>query len=238
MTVALLLKELLTGRWCGICDRPIKKGFICQGCWEELRGAVIENFGCFYCGRRSTNGVVCWRCQRKDGLSGGVSLFRYQSKTGRLLHKFKYERQKECARIIEKMIEWWWERVGKKIEIIDYWRRHGFKLTYVPISKRRERWRGFNQAKFIAQVLSGILRLGVWEGIKKTKNTPPRVGLSKRERWLSVRGCFEVIKPTEGVSGVVVVDDVITTGATLKEMGRVLKKSGIKEVWFLSLLKT
>ncbi len=182
--------------------------------------------------------MVCWQCQKEGGLRGGISLFKYRPKTSQLLHNFKYERQLQEIKIIKQMIMWWWKEVGKQLEIIKYWKKKNFKLSYVPISKRRKGWRGFNQAQLIAKVVSRVTGLKVWEGMERVKNTPPRVGLSKKERWLSVRGCFGIKEKSKNVDGVVVVDDVITTGATLKEIARVLKRGGVGEVWFLSLLKT
>ena len=134
------------------------------------------------------------------------------------------------------MIDFWWKQIGKEAALVDYWQKNKMLVTYVPVSGYRKRWRGFNQSKLIAQAVSGVLGLELWEGIRKVKNTPPRAGFSKKERWQGVRGVFRT-KQAVGNEGLVVVDDVITSGATIKEIGRVLTAGGAKEVWFLGLLQ-
>ena len=232
----LRIKELLTGRWCDVCNRPIKNGWVCDICWRKIESLIIKKPRCFYCQRESVAGVVCWVCRRKRGVLGGLSMFYYRSGSKDLIHRFKYEKRKEVIRTIEKMIDFWWKQIGKEAALVDYWQKNKMLITYVPVSGYRKRWRGFNQSRLIAQIISKVLGLAVWGGIERVKNTPPRVGFSKKERWWGVRGVFEVKQDFQG-SGLVVVDDVITSGATVKEVARVLISNKVREVWFLSLLQ-
>ena len=100
------------------------------------------------------------------------------------------------------------------------------------------RTRGFNQSALMAGVLSrsnGIpLRLDM---LHKIKDTPPQVGLSRAARMRNLRGAFRAKAGVKEMS-VVLIDDVITTGATMRECAKALKKAGATEVIAVSLART
>jgi ComF family protein len=98
----------------------------------------------------------------------------------------------------------------------------------VPLHKKRRRKRGYNQVELIGERLSS--RTGIpmkTHHLVKTANTPPQVGLSYAERQRNVRGYFDVVDPAE-LSGkrILLIDDVLTTGATVTESTRVLVRKG------------
>lgn len=103
----------------------------------------------------------------------------------------------------------------------------------IPLSKKRLRERGFNQAELIAEFLSQKTAIKVESGVlEKIKHTESQVKAGKREKRLqNLKGTFRVSRP-ELIRGknIILVDDVATTGATLSEARRVLKKSGAKEI--------
>ncbi len=110
-------------------------------------------------------------------------------------------------------------------------------LVPVPLHPRREKERGFNQARIMAKELAKIKRLELSEGIlQKQKNIPAQTSLEAEERKKNVRGAFKV-KRGEEIEGKVLllIDDVFTTGATLTECARVLREAGAKEVRALTL---
>jgi len=107
-----------------------------------------------------------------------------------------------------------------------------FILIPVPLEKRRLKWRGFNQAEELAKELSKFLKIPmVGNCLLKIKNTFPQVELSEEEREKNVLGAF-LVKNKNGIKGkkILLVDDIFTTGSTLKECARVLKESGAREV--------
>ncbi len=108
-------------------------------------------------------------------------------------------------------------------------------LVPIPLHSSRQQERGFNQAELLCQAMvkhsSGVLRLN--SALLKTKETLPQVGLSRSRRMENIRGAFCLGSEIEKDSHYILVDDVVTTGATLKECARVLKKHGAKEVWGL-----
>ena len=108
----------------------------------------------------------------------------------------------------------------------------GTVLCPIPLHKRKLKWRGFNQAEEIAKHLSEALSIPLYSDILvKTKNTTPQVELEGIERRINMLGVFEV-KSRERVQNknILLVDDVYTTGATMREAQKVLQQAGAKQV--------
>jgi len=152
----------------------------------------------------------------KDGLRGLIHLLKYEGVTpacsplGAMLAKAIAELLPAC-------------RDGKPL------------LLAVPLHRNRRRARGFNQAEAIAAAATKHLRaeLEFATGVLiRRRETISQVGLSREERIENMRGAFRVSVPAR-VKGrsVIVVDDVMTTGTTLSECARVLKRAGAEQVW-------
>jgi len=108
-----------------------------------------------------------------------------------------------------------------------------FLLIPVPLAKRRIRWRGFNQAEEIAKNLAEYLEIPLINDVLiKTKETLPQIDLAEEARKENIKGAF-LIKNEEKIKGkkILLIDDVYTTGSTLEESSRILKKAGAREVW-------
>jgi ComF family protein len=104
----------------------------------------------------------------------------------------------------------------------------------------RRRWdRGFNQAELLARELSRRVGVPVDRRLLRTRSTAPQAGLSAAERRLNVRGAFRAAGEQAGIRGkrLIVVDDVMTTGATLAACTRALKRAGAAEVAVLTLAR-
>ena len=109
----------------------------------------------------------------------------------------------------------------------------------VPLHPERLRERGYNQAELIARPLAKRLDLRLVEHLlARTKPRPPRLLLSRRERWESVRGAY-VTRPGRKVDNlrILLVDDVMTTGATLDACARALKKAGAAAVFGITVAR-
>jgi ComF family protein len=112
----------------------------------------------------------------------------------------------------------------------------------VPLHASKRRERGFNQAELIVRAAAKQLptRVGIAPGLlKRQRPTHSQVGLTREERVTNMRGAFRVTDP-ERVKGrtVIVVDDVMTTGTTVSECARVLKKAGAEKVWAATVART
>lgn len=112
-------------------------------------------------------------------------------------------------------------------------------ITWVPLSRRRKRSRGYDQAQLIARQISGILGLDCVPCLKKLRNNPAQSGTgSAKKRRENVEGIYAPLCP-EQIQGkhILLVDDVVTTGATLSQCAKVLTKAGAAKVTAVSLAR-
>jgi predicted amidophosphoribosyltransferase len=112
-------------------------------------------------------------------------------------------------------------------------------IVPVPLHPRRERERGFNQAKILAEIVAHHFNLTLIEALKRIKNTKPQAKIKDIEkRMQNIFNCF-AIKSPEAIQGknIILIDDVFTSGATINEAVKVLKQNGAKKVIALVLAK-
>ncbi len=114
-----------------------------------------------------------------------------------------------------------------------------FLLIPIPLHQKRLIWRGFNQSELLAKEVGNFFKVGVnSEILRRNKNTLPQTELNEKERKLNIKNIFvcqnkDVIKNKK----IILIDDVFTTGSTLNEAAKTLKKFGAKEVWGLVLAR-
>lgn len=98
----------------------------------------------------------------------------------------------------------------------------------MPLYKYDFKERGFNQSEVLANFLSKNLNLNIFKGLEKIKRTKPQATLNFEERKINLKDCFQVSqKPPKNI---ILIDDIMTTGFTLLECGKILKKSGAKNI--------
>jgi len=114
----------------------------------------------------------------------------------------------------------------------------GFDLIVpIPLSSTRMRERGFNQSELIARLLAQRFEIPLCtKGLIRTRNTPNQARLSQKERWTNLHGAFKINHShITTYSNILLVDDLLTTGATLSEAARLIKESGARNVSALTL---
>lgn len=201
--------------------------YICPACMSKVR--VLRPV-CPYCERPSIDGFTHPKCAKKYGLDGLISLWKYEGVVKKAIWaiKFKYatevgeELSGICAENLRNILP----------------SGYGFEAVVpIPIHWHRQNVRGFNQSQLIGKVVAR--QLG-WKFepdllIKKLP-TASQVDIPVSERKRNLRGVFE-IKGTHVPASAVLFDDVFTTGSTLKEAAKTLKRAGVKKVWGLTLAR-
>ena len=217
--------------------------YICAQCEIFL---VEASFICPVCRQASFTGERHRLCAPKYGLQGLVSVWEYEGAAQRLVHCIKYNGVTHA--------------IGESIEracssMVFNQRRFGTFLsflfspdtlvTFVPMHSKKEKRRGFNQAELFANMLAKRTKSTAASLLQKSKETKPQVDLDKEQRKVNVKDSFVMANVSGGTLSVpittlsvVLVDDVWTTGATMQECCRVLKKAGIREVWGFTLART
>lgn len=161
----------------------------------------------------------------EDGYcDGAVSIFQYTGMVKESLIRFKFYNKPSYYRTYARLIA---DKLGKMADV----RQYDLVLS-VPLHRRKEFSRGYNQARLIAKALARELKLPERSGLlKRYRYTEAQSLLDKQKRNQNVKGAFAVISPgkIEGKS-ILLVDDILTTGSTLEECGRMLKQAGARKV--------
>jgi len=151
-----------------------------------------------------------------------------------LLKNLKYKFAKELAPLAGYLAA---KRLEEKIKKKNIFGKHFFKacIVPVPLSKKRQTWRGFNQADLISQFVANYFNLKYEPCLMRIKHKKAQAKLAEHERLLNMANCFQLISPAP--KRVILIDDVVTTGATINECAKVLKANGTKEVMVLAVAK-
>lgn len=190
------------------------------------------------CGKPSWNGLVHPGCKRRGNTDGVLAVVSYKGIIKKLLYQFKYkpyisDLKTPLARLMcEGLIqnETFMSFINSSPQV---W------ITCVPIGKKRELMRGYNQSALLAKEIA--IRLGVpfaHNLLLRLRETQPQFELKKEERVENLKNAFGVNgKYSQKLIGktIIIVDDIATTGSTLRECGKVLKRSGAKRVLGVAL---
>lgn len=225
------LIDLLFPRRCPVCDGIVmpKGRLICRPCMKKL--SFVKDPVCKRCGKEiiSSDIEYCFDCVRhKRTFEYGRALINYDEKAGSSMAKIKYRNKREyldfygeaiCARY-EKVIR----RMGADV------------LVPVPVHPSRRRERGFNQAELLARRIGERLGIPVSpQMLIRNKKTMPQKGLDPGGRLKNLEEAFTAGQVLKEVEGVILVDDIYTTGSTIEACTRALKKAGVKRVYFLAI---
>lgn len=231
------LISLILPRTCPGCNKALrnKSGaeIICHECWSSLK-KNIPPF-CHRCGRHinidSGMSKICPECESKViHFDRAFSPCIYEGLVKELIHKFKYGQRDDYGRILSRLlVEFIKEYNLPPIEHFDM-------LIPIPLHKQRLREREFNQSEILARYLSEEFPLQVSSDILlRNRNTVTQTGLTQDERCKNVENSFSVenVQKLKGKM-VILIDDVLTTGATCSEAARVLKENGASIVFVLT----
>ena len=212
---------------------------ICYGCGE------VGSYLCEFCRNKKIiikNLRVCHVCKKKlhahefihenckeiSFLDGVIVSLKYNKFIEHLIAEFKYEFVSDLKNLLSDfLIQGFREsKLSNK----------KFSVTFVPLTKNRERWRGYNQSEKLAEIFAKKRELKFESLLTRTKFQKSQVGLKRKERIENVKNSFELTK-VPVCKRVLIVDDVMTTGATLEECAKVLKIAGTEKVYAIVLAR-
>ena len=107
----------------------------------------------------------------------------------------------------------------------------------MPLHKKRQRLRGFNQSEQLARAISKNFNLEINHNLIRIKHKKAQAKLHEKNRWENIKNCFSYQGKNLNNKNILLIDDVATTGATLNECAKVLKENNAKEVWGLVVAK-
>ncbi|OGK24079.1 hypothetical protein A3C25_05200 [Candidatus Roizmanbacteria bacterium RIFCSPHIGHO2_02_FULL_38_11] len=227
----MFLKDLLFPKFCLGCG--FLGAYICSNCQKKL--SYISKDVCLYCGKASLWGLTHPGCRRNHGVDGLVSIFYYNNLLKKVIKSIKYRLALDVWEELCLVIE------PDKLNKIAAYKKLNFAkffLQPIPLHTSRLRSRGFNQAKIIASFFSQLLQRPVTEYLLRKKSTFSQAQLkNNKDRYINMRGAFEVLTREVDDKNFILVDDVITTGSTLKEAAWTLKRAGASRVVALTLAK-
>jgi ComF family protein len=205
---------------CELCAAPSGALLLCSAC---LRSLPRLGSTCPVCALPTPGGEVCGRClAHPPPFAATLAAFAYAFPVDRLMHAFKYHGRLALAEWAADAILA--ERGRRRLAVLPDC------LVALPLSRERQRERGYNQAYEIARAVARRLRAPLLRnGIRRDRASPPQAALPWSERARNVRGAFACELDLTGIT-VAGVDDVMTTGASLAEFAKTLKAAGATRV--------
>ncbi len=216
--------------------------YICKNCLDKIE--IAQNNKCPFCDRPIPNSLICQNCQKFHHLN---RLFwavpYYNPLIKELIRIFKYHYVRELAKPLSKLLI-------KSLGTISTISTNSTIVIPIPLHKRKLRERGFNQAELLAKEIAEYFSAPMENNVlKRTRFATPQAKIKNYKiRRENIKDIFEIspefIKKCVSENQnllkdkiIILVDDVSTTGATLSEAAKVLKRGGAKEVWGLVIAK-
>jgi len=204
---------------CAVCGEAyVDETGLCGPCLKQIPMVVDA---CPRCGEAGRCGQVCGACQQDppwyDRVVSGAG---YQGVVGRMVRDFKFSARLDLAPPLAHLLL---RRLADEPVLPDL-------IIPVPLHSSRIRERGYNQGAILARRLSRALGVPCrFDLVARVRRTRPQTALARKQRQHNVRNAF-VARSRVPAAHVAVVDDVMTTGGTVNEIARVLKRAGASEV--------
>lgn len=194
---------------CLICNEPEEESILCSKCNSlliKIKFPLVENY--------------------KGEEYKIYSCIHYTKELKKLIVDFKMHKDFWAGEALQEIL----------IEGMKFWNIKGDIITYVPLSKEKQKKRGFNQCYYLTKKISKIYSIPLENLLYKKSNVKEQKKLTKIERKKNVENAFSIID-SKKIKGkcIILIDDVLTTGATVLACANELKKSGAKEVNILTI---
>jgi ComF family protein len=195
---------------------------LCSDCLQSLPWHTAPK--CPQCGLLS-DGLICGHClQSAPSFDATHALFSYDYPLDRLLQHYKYKESLHLADTFSALF------IKNLLDTAPNNHAQTDLVLPMPMHNERLKQRGFNQALEIARLISKHRQIKLdFTSCQRTRLTPPQASLPLKERIKNIRGVFECDKNLQGLN-IALVDDVMTTGASLNELAKTLKQAGAAHV--------
>jgi ComF family protein len=202
--------------------------FLCRACRETMPRALPPR--CPLCWQPERRGEMCGRCaQARLAFAGARSLYLYEGAVREAVHGLKYNHLSALARPMAEVMAGYLEAEALPVDLV----------VPVPLFGRRQRLRGYNQSALLARELSRLGGLPLAErGLARRRDTPPQArSVDAEARRRNVAGAFAADRRRVEGRRVLIIDDVMTTGATLDACAQALRQAGAASVWALTFAR-
>ena len=223
---ATIIQDWLYPPTCLLCGDPGDQSLdLCHACHADL---PYNHHACPSCGamlaQQVSTSTPCGHCLRAPpNYDTTQALLCYQAAVPYLITSLKFAGHYPVARLLGALMA---HHLKKRTP-------YPQQIIPVPLHHRRYQQRGFNQAIEIARPIAHTLEIPLnLTSCRRHRNTSPQSRLAAKERRHNLKGAFSVIKEP-GVEHVAIIDDVVSTGTTVNELARALRRAGVKriDVW-------
>lgn len=210
-----MLIDLIYPPVCGMCNKICKK-HLCKECEMDLKKYEI-------------NEIENVKGDKSKYYDYQVKTFKYKGKVRSKIIDYKFNEKSYMCHTFQKMIT-------KNEKIYSFLKKYDI-ILYVPMFKKQEHKRGYNQTYLIAKEIGKTLGVSIEKSnLTKIKDTKKQSTLTKEERKTNVKDAFVIKKPERIVNKkVILFDDIFTTGNTVNECSKVIKMAGTKEIAILTI---
>lgn len=222
------LEKFVFPSFCPICDNELKKTeIICGRCLNKT--FFVSRKKCKICGKPIKSGKLCGNCRKETPFFDSViSCGSYVPPFSDIIKIYKYRNRPSLSKQLARKLYSNYLSRGD-IQDIKY-------STWVPMTKAEKRERSYNQSRLLALDFSRISSLTSINLLSKISSIPSQTTLPYEKRFINVKNVYKIrtktLKELKGNTGrgIILVDDVLTTGSTLNECAAELKKAGFKKV--------
>lgn len=211
---------------CGSCEADLPKLTepFCKSCGERFEGQIDDPFSCPNCSTLKFAFTFARPATVRD------------DRTLDMIHRLKYGRELHLAKDLGRLAAGAFQDERLATALAGSW-----PLVPVPLHRWRLRHRHFNQAEEISRELSRLTGLSVVKGLRRIRSTGHQTSLTRSQRLENLRGAFAITRAgrraAESPAGAILVDDVFTTGATVNECAKELRRAGFREVQVVTVMR-
>lgn len=218
---------------CPFCERVYKNG-VCPECKKILKGLQIKEPRCMKCGKplRYQEQEYCYDCMKDPHFyDRGFSVWLHKKPVNQSIYQFKYHNRRQHAIYYAEKMMILYEHTIKSMGM-----HKPDVIIPIPLHKKRQKMRGYNQSEIIAGYLGEKLKIPVEKNwLIRTGYTEPQKKLNRKDRKKNLQHVFSVTNQYRPVKTVLLIDDIYTTGSTIDSAAKALKSRGTQIVYFLTI---